>query len=235
MRVFYDLIKEASKYTGDAGSLFADQALPPQLRDTLDGMVSRLLQQGPNAAKTDLEKMTDYREYYRYDITISKPDGTRSSYDAVAGDNSGGETQTPYYIAILASMLQMYRTLHADRRPRCGLVLLDEAFSKMDGGRIAATLRFVKELGLQIVLATPKEKVDVVARHVGTSIFIDKDPTTGVPSVYEFGRLDEAEDGEALERNIEETEDAEATAGTGVATPAQTSISPVQVSTVAST
>ena len=66
----------------------------------------------------------------------------------MAADKSGGETQNPYYIAIFASFYRLYRSLAPDGRPRCGLVLLDEAFSKMDEGRIQATLRFARGLGL---------------------------------------------------------------------------------------
>ena len=45
-----------------------------------------------------------------------------------------------------------------DRRPGCGLVLLDEAFAKMDESRTRATLRFARELGLQLVIAAAQGK-----------------------------------------------------------------------------
>jgi hypothetical protein len=51
-------------------------------------------------------------------------------------------------------------------------------------------LGFVRDLGLQLVLATPKEKADVVVRHVGTSLLIDKDPISGVPTIFNFRRED---------------------------------------------
>jgi uncharacterized protein YPO0396 len=188
MREFYDLIKEASRYRLDRGSLFGDQVLPPHLRETLDAMVTRLVRGPTTEVKDELEMLTDYREYFRYDLRIEHADGTRSSYNAVAGEKSGGETQTPYYIAILASMHQMYRSLLPERRPRCGVVLFDEAFSKMDGPRIEATLAFARGLGLQLIVATPKEKVDLVARHVGTSLLIHKDPVSNVPAIFDCTR-----------------------------------------------
>jgi len=49
-------------------------------------------------------------------------------------------------------------------------VLLDEAFGKMDESRIAATLTFARNLDLQLVLATPKERSELVAPRVERSL-----------------------------------------------------------------
>ena len=62
-------------------------------------------------------------------------------------------------------MYRMYRAGSLEE-PACGLVLLDEAFSKMDEQRIAAMLRFARNLRLQLVMATPKERVTLVAPGV---------------------------------------------------------------------
>jgi uncharacterized protein YPO0396 len=83
-------------------------------------------------------------------------------------------------------MYRLYRALAPDGRPRAGLVLLDEAFSKMDEARIAATLRFARDLGLQLVMATPKERSELVAPWVETSLYIHKDAATGIPAVLDF-------------------------------------------------
>ena len=104
----------------------------------------------------------------------------------MAGDKSGGETQNPYYIAIFASLYRLYRSLAPDGRARCGLVLLDEAFSKMDEARIEATLRFARGLGLQLVMATPKERSELVAPWVETSLYIHRDPMSGTPTILDF-------------------------------------------------
>jgi hypothetical protein len=48
-----------------------------------------------------LEKYTDYRTYMDYDIKIIHDDGNTSSFSKVCREKSGGETQTPYYVAIV--------------------------------------------------------------------------------------------------------------------------------------
>ncbi len=136
--------------------------------------------------KSELEAKADYRQYFDYDLNITHADGSVSMFDRVSGDKSGGETQTPFYIAILASMSRLYRHASAERKPSCGVVLLDEAFSKMDETRIAAVLDLARSLGLQLILATPKERSELVAPRVETSLYIHKDPMSGVPTVLDF-------------------------------------------------
>jgi uncharacterized protein YPO0396 len=65
-------------------------------------------------------------------------------------------------------------------------VLLDEAFGKMDESRIAATLTFARNLDLQLVLATPKERSELVAPRVERSLLIYKEPIGGAPTVLDF-------------------------------------------------
>lgn len=184
-RAFYDLIMEAGRFEQD--SLFGQSALgSAETRKTLEELFERLVQGEARQVKTELEERADYREYYTYDLKIHHADGTHSLYDRVAADKSGGETQNPYYVAILASMYRLYRTLSPDGRPSCGLVLLDEAFSKMDQARIQATLDFARELSLQLVMATPKERGELVAPSVETSLYIHRDAVSGAPTVLDF-------------------------------------------------
>lgn len=184
-RPFYDLVMEAGRFEKE--SLFGAAALADGgVQRTLEELFERLVQAEARQVKTDLEERADYREYFDYDLRILHADGSQSSWDRVAGDRSGGETQTPYYIAIFASLYRLYRSLAPDGRPRAGLVLLDEAFSKMDESRIAATLTFARGLGLQLLMATPKERSELVAPWVETSLYIHKDPATGLPTVLDF-------------------------------------------------
>ena len=57
----------------------------------------------------ELERLTDYRRYLSYDIEVQHRDGQRSQLSRIMGHTSGGETQTPFYLTIAASFLQLYR------------------------------------------------------------------------------------------------------------------------------
>jgi len=182
---FYDLVMDAGRFEKE--SLFGETALTaPEVKNTLEHLLDRLVESEAREVKTELEARADYREYFRYDLKILHADGGYSLYDKVSGDKSGGETQTPYYIAILASMYRLYQSRAADGRPVCGIVLLDEAFGKMDESRIGATLTYARRLGLQLILATPKERSELVAPHVERTLLIHKEPVSGMPEVFDF-------------------------------------------------
>ena len=182
---FYDLVMDAGRFEKE--SLFGEAALTaPEVKNTLEHLLDRLVESEAREVKTELEARADYREYFRYDLKILHADGSVSLYDKVSGDKSGGETQTPYYIAILASMYRLYRSRTIDDRPVCGVVLLDEAFGKMDEARIGATLTYARRLGLQLVLATPKERSELVAPYVERTLLIHKEPVSGIPEVFDF-------------------------------------------------
>jgi uncharacterized protein YPO0396 len=184
-RDFHNLVMDAGRFEKE--SLFGASALAaPELKETLGNLLDRLVEAEARQVKTELEAKADYREYFNYDLKILHADGRHSFYDKVSGDKSGGETQTPYYIAVLASMYRLYRSRSLDGRPTCGLVLLDEAFGKMDESRIAATLTFARNLDLQLVLATPKERSELVAPRVERSLLIYKEPIGGAPTVLDF-------------------------------------------------
>ena len=58
----------------------------------------------------------------------------------------------------------------------------------MDEARIEATLRFARGLGLQLVMATPKERSELVAPWAETSLYVHRDPVSGMPSVLDFSK-----------------------------------------------
>ena len=67
--------------------------------------------------------------------------------DKQSGKMSGGENQSPYFVAILASYLHAYNR-HEKRwkEPSLALVPIDEAFSKLSGERIQDCLKAMAEL-----------------------------------------------------------------------------------------
>ena len=82
---------------------------------------------------------------------------------------SGGETQTPFYLTIAASFVQLYRINERSGRPTIRLVAFDEAFSKMDQSRIASTLDLFQRFKLQVITATPLERCEYLAPKICTT------------------------------------------------------------------
>jgi uncharacterized protein YPO0396 len=119
------------------------------------------------------DSLTDYRTYLNYDIEVTHASGQVSRLSRIMGQTSGGETQTPFYIAIAASFLQIYEERSRSSgisTPR--LVVFDEAFSKMDQDRIAATVDVFHSFGLQVITATPLERCEYLAPRMQTSLVL---------------------------------------------------------------
>lgn len=52
---------------------------------------------------------TDYRTYLSFDLEVINKEGEVQRLSKTMGKKSGGEIQTPFYIAVLASFAQLYR------------------------------------------------------------------------------------------------------------------------------
>lgn len=160
---FYDMIIDAGKVE-DAPLLqtsWKQQYAEGPLRELLGEILNDRGQRSLDA----LETRTDYRGYFDYDVEITDlKSGEISSFSRLTGSGSGGETQTPYYVAMLASMARIYRT--QEEGSRAGLVAFDECFQKMDESNTAGVIELSRKLGLQLALATPKERILDILPHL---------------------------------------------------------------------
>ena len=113
-----------------------------------------------DADKKVVKEYTDYRSYLDFDIRITNKSGEVKYFSKIYGDMSGGEAQTPYYVAIAASFAQLY---NADT---VRLIMPDEAFDKMDDERIERMMKFFNSMGFQIILGTPPGKIEIIGEYV---------------------------------------------------------------------
>jgi len=130
-----------------------------------------------NLASEDLSapgvvnKFTDYRTYMDYDILITNSQGEKLVYSKVFKEKSGGETQVPFYVATLASFVRLFEQARSGRmHDSIGLIIFDEVFDKMDTSRIKAMMEFIRQLPVQIILATPPQKMEVLSKYTDTTI-----------------------------------------------------------------
>lgn len=128
-----------------------------------------------------IEEYTDYRSYLDYDIIVEKKDGSILKFSNIYGEKSGGETQTPYYVAIAASFVQLYKLGDTIR-----IIMLDEAFDKMDDNRIASMMDFLNGQNFQIILATPPSKMEVIGEKVDTILMAMREGNHSIVEVYDY-------------------------------------------------
>ena len=128
-------------------------------KEVIDELFEKLTLDDEDSART-LEFFTDYRSYMDYDIKITLPDGNYMLYSKVSREKSGGETQTPFYITVAASFIQLYRnSIGGDA---VGLMMMDEAFNNMDDDRMSGVLDFLTHSNLQVIIAAPPDKIQYI-------------------------------------------------------------------------
>lgn len=164
---FYALVN-GSQFLG-AGALFESEFYQ-QHKDAFDKFYEQLTRVPlSDSERAEQERLADYRSYLDYDIEVTHADGQTSRWSKIMDQTSGGETQTPFYLTIAASFVQLYHLNEKNGRPTIRLVAFDEAFSKMDQGRIASTLELFQRFNLQIITATPLERCEYLAPKVCTT------------------------------------------------------------------
>ena len=119
--------------------------------------------------KEEMERYADYRNYLTFSMyeQVEDEDGNirKNAVDDMAGRDSGGEGQNPKYVALLAGFAMLYMN-QSNRDSKIRLVLLDEAFSKMDKERSEVCLHYARELELQLIVCVPDERLQSLIRNV---------------------------------------------------------------------
>lgn len=125
----------------------------------------------------------DYRTYLDYDIIVKNSvTGLEVELSKVSGEGSGGENQAPFYVAICASLLQIY-----EQNPEgcMRLILLDEAFNNMTSDRIEPMMNMFKKLNLQLVLIATAEKATSILPYCDITYSIVKSGNRNAIGVFE--------------------------------------------------
>lgn len=114
------------------------------------------------AARRRLYELADYRNYFRFNIDICDAEnGFRKISDLEQRRRiaSGGQKYVPFYICLGVAAASAYHNhLGAvkDVPPQSALLLMDEAFEKLDPDNIYKVIEFYNRLGLQLIMAAPK-------------------------------------------------------------------------------
>ena len=168
------LTASAGAHEGDLFFASADA----DLRDACDQFLQALIDEDK---KSTADRLLDYRYYYEYDMEVDDLDSegevkSTSRVDRQSGKFSGGENQSPYFIAILASYLRAYKR-HDTRSklPSLALVPIDEAFSKLSGERIKDCIEALKSLDLQGVFSMSTGNIPYAFEHCDSLIVVAKE------------------------------------------------------------
>ncbi|MEY8355042.1 SbcC/MukB-like Walker B domain-containing protein [Lachnospiraceae bacterium 54-53] len=144
-------------------------------------------------AKRNMDKYADYRTYLSFDmqqLVQNEDEVIKIRLSKMIKKNSGGEGQNPLYVALLASFAQAYRinlSPKIQRNPTIRLVVLDEAFSKMDGEKVASCIELIRGLGFQAIISATNDKIQNYVENVDKT-FVFANPNKKSISIQEFER-----------------------------------------------
>lgn len=161
----------------EAGGLF-DPAGDPDSphRQALDDIAAAL--QDPAQAK----RLQDYRNYLIFQIEMLNKEGKSvGSLDYRIKKGSGGENQTPFYVAIGSSLAAAYRIRQGmDGKAHGGmsLAVFDEAFSKLGFNTCHRCTSFLTSINLQLLVAAPDEKFGTMAEVMDQVVWVTRDGGT---------------------------------------------------------
>ena len=94
--------------------------------------------------------LQDHRRFFAFDVQILQNGAPAGVLSKRFDHSSGGEHRTPLYVIFGAALAAAYG---AAAGAPSGLMLLDEAFDHMDPQNVSAVTRYLRALGLQLVLA----------------------------------------------------------------------------------
>ena len=126
----------------------------------------------------EAKRIQDYRNYYVFNVDIHDEHGNFiGDLNHRIDKGSGGENMSPFYVAVGSSLSSAYGIKRLASRSFTGgmcLAPFDEAFSKLDQENCTNCFDFLKEVGLQALLAAPDEKYPIVYEHVDTLVWVNR-------------------------------------------------------------
>lgn len=148
-RALYDFLKRVREHGSAEEDIFGGAGkVPDEFRALVEGDASSELLQ-------ETSPLNDHRRFFSYDVEIIAQGKSIGLLSKRLGPGSGGEHRTPLYVIFGAALAAAYGKSRGGKADG-GIMMLDEAFEKMDAQNVRATADYLNALGLQLVMAGPE-------------------------------------------------------------------------------
>ncbi|MBL0711938.1 MAG: hypothetical protein JJV99_13145, partial [Colwellia sp.] len=142
--------------------------------------VKDLIEQMRNEPKWT-QKVVDVRYWHLFNVVERyREDNSEKECYSDSGGKSGGQKEKLAYSILAAAILLQYGLVDQDQysnnkaKRRFNLVVIDEAFARGSKDSTRFGLELFKKLGLQLLLVTPLQKLDVIEHYVKHVHFVDQ-------------------------------------------------------------
>lgn len=175
-RRYYDMLKDdIILETGEDESKFIEK-----YHDVMEDLFRQIVDVGNgdknSALLSNIEKFTDYRSYLDFDLIVKNlKTNEEQRLSKMIKKKSGGETQTPFYISVLASFAQLYH-VHDEGiiSNTVRLIFFDEAFSKMDKVRMVEAVKLLRKFDFQVIISTPEDNLANIGELVDETLIVSR-------------------------------------------------------------
>lgn len=166
IREFKQRLKQCVEYATD-DNLYSEQKFE---------QVKALIEQMRNEPKWT-QKVVDVRYWQLFNVIERyREDNSEKECYSDSGGKSGGQKEKLAYSILAAAILLQYRLVgeEGSHQRRFNLVVIDEAFARGSKDSTRFGLELFKKLGLQLLLVTPLQKLDVIEHYVQHVHFVDQ-------------------------------------------------------------
>ncbi len=184
---FYDMITDPMLMEGQ--NLWSEN-FNSKYHEEIDELFRKLTSSdmGEEIYNKNISIYTDYKTYLSFDLVVTDKEGVTQHLSRTLDKKSGGETQTPFYISVLASFAQLYRINKNRNDNTLRLIVFDEAFNKMDEERMKESLNLLPKFGFQAIIAAPSEKAGEIIPLVQNTLCVIKKGRNTIVTEWERGK-----------------------------------------------
>jgi uncharacterized protein YPO0396 len=124
--------------------------------------------------RTWSNKVTDVRNWFLFGASERwRHDGSEHEHYSDSGGKSGGQKEKLAYTILAASLAYQFGLEWGAGRSRSlRFVMIDEAFGRGSDESTQYGLRLFAQLGLQLLIITPLQKIHVIEQHVASVGFV---------------------------------------------------------------
>ncbi|PTU29137.1 SbcC/MukB-like Walker B domain-containing protein [Stenotrophobium rhamnosiphilum] len=99
--------------------------------------------------------LDDFRMLFSFDVLVMANGVKRAKLSDRVHTGSGGEHKVPFYLIAGSALAHAYQLDRNAGGP--AIILIDEAFNKVDPGNTLSAHRYLKSLGLQLIMTAPED------------------------------------------------------------------------------
>jgi uncharacterized protein YPO0396 len=121
------------------------------------------------------KRVTDVRNWFMFSASERwREDDSEHENYTDSGGKSGGQKEKLAYTILAASLAYQFKLDRSRGRSRTfRFVVIDEAFGRGSDESTRFALNLFGQLGLQLLIVTPLQKIHIIERHVSAVGFVD--------------------------------------------------------------